>query len=326
MKFATALRSTGPSYPMTSVKSVVSKFAREAVRLDMVTAVLCHVQKQPRILMLHAVGGPSYPAGLFRAHLKFLSKFFRIVPLDQVWNPADQGRDQRPKVALTFDDGLRNNLTVAYPLLREFQAPATFFVCPGLIDAGRWLWNHECFARLESMGGRQTQFMFECGLDSSGVGPFLQELKYLPYAERIVIEKKLRDVTPDFLPTAQQHEQFDLMTWDELRSLDPALVAIGGHSNHHEILSRLDSGRLEAEVADCASRLMQELGRPAPHFCYPDGSYNQATLQAVGRHFHSAVTINEGFVPVSPNLLELPRISIPANLQDLIWRMQRPSG
>ena len=311
---------------MTSVKSVLSKFAREAVRLDVVTAALCRVQKQPRILMLHAVGGASYPVDLFRAHLKFLSRFFRIVSLDQVWNQDERGRDQRPKVALTFDDGLRNNLTAAYPLLREFNAPATFFVCPGLIDSGRWLWNHECYARLESMGGKKIKFMLECGLENSATGAFLQQLKYLPYAERIVIEKKLRDLTPDFAPTTQQQEQYDLMTWDELRSLNPALIAIGGHSNHHEILSRLDSERLQSEVADCGSRLHEELGRSAPHFCYPDGAYNQAAREAVGRHFHSAVTINEGFVPVRPDLLELPRISIPANLQDLIWRMQRPSG
>lgn len=311
---------------MTSVKSVVSKFAREAVRLDVVTAALCRLQKQPRILMLHAVGGASYPVELFRAHLQFLSRFFRIVSLDQVWNQEESGTDQRPKAALTFDDGLRNNLTAAYPLLREFNAPATFYVCPGLIDSGRWLWNHECYARLESMGGKKTNLMLECGLENSSPAAFLQELKYLPYADRIVIEQKISESTPDFAPTAQQREQYDLMTWDELRSLDPALIAVGGHSNHHEILSRLDSGRLESEVADCGSRLHQELGRPSPHFCYPDGAYNQSAREAVGRYFQSAVTINENFVPVKPNLLELPRISIPANLQDLIWRMQRPSG
>jgi len=311
---------------MTIVKSVVSKFAREAVRLDVVTTVLCRVQKLPRILMLHAVGGASYPVELFRTHLTFLSKFFRIVPLDQVWTHDEKGTDHRPKVALTFDDGLRNNLTHAYPLLREFNAPATFFVCPGLIDSGRWLWNHECHARLESMGEKKTKFMMDCGLESSGIYPFLQELKYLSYAQRSVIENRLRYLTPDFVATAQQHEQYDLMTWDELRSLNPALIGIGGHSHSHEILSRLDREHLESEVANCRSRLEQELGRPAPDFCYPDGAYNQAAMEAVGRHFHSAVTINEGFVAAKPNLLELPRISIPANLQDLIWRMQRPSG
>jgi peptidoglycan/xylan/chitin deacetylase (PgdA/CDA1 family) len=36
------------------------------------------------------------------------------------------------EVALTFDDGWADALTVAAPLLHELAVPATFYVCPGL--------------------------------------------------------------------------------------------------------------------------------------------------------------------------------------------------
>ena len=55
------------------------------------------------------------------------------------------------EIVLTFDDGLRNNLTVVYPILRELQLPATIFVCPALVESGEWLWNHEMRCRLQTL-------------------------------------------------------------------------------------------------------------------------------------------------------------------------------
>ena len=48
------------------------------------------------------------------------------------------GGGRRRRAAVTFDDGLRNNLTVATPLLQELNIRATFYVCPGL-----WGEQHE---------------------------------------------------------------------------------------------------------------------------------------------------------------------------------------
>ena len=56
-------------------------------------------------------------------------------------------RHARAQVALTFDDGLRNNVEVAYPLLHRLGLPATFFVCPGLIGPRAVALDHEARRR-----------------------------------------------------------------------------------------------------------------------------------------------------------------------------------
>jgi peptidoglycan/xylan/chitin deacetylase (PgdA/CDA1 family) len=277
--------------------------------------------------MLHGVGTPDFPADVFRAQLKFLNRFFRIVPLQDVCECENSNQDARPRVALTFDDGLRNNFTAAYPVLREFNAPATFFVCPGLVESQCWLWNHECRERLSWLPDEQRQhFGKRLGLGVFEVETIISHLKAMSRAGRLEAEKELRELTMDFRPTDSQRQQFDIMTWKELTALDQKLITIGGHSTNHEILTRLDSEHLESEVAGCKRLLEHKLGNEVRHFCYPDGAYNNVVRECVRRHFRTAVTTKSGWIRPQPSLLELPRIPIASNLPDLAWRMNRPSA
>src|ERR1043165_2230923 len=92
-------------------------------------------------------GTPRRDAAALERQLRFLRLAFPVVPLDKL---AERGKG-RARVALTFDDGLRNNVDVAYPILQKLGLTATFFVCPGLIERGQWLWNHEARERLRSL-------------------------------------------------------------------------------------------------------------------------------------------------------------------------------
>jgi len=65
----------------------------------------------------------------------------RVVSLDELVDTWDKGREApRRAVALTFDDGYRDNLTYAWPLIQERGYPATLFLvtgCAGGEDAWR---------------------------------------------------------------------------------------------------------------------------------------------------------------------------------------------
>jgi peptidoglycan/xylan/chitin deacetylase (PgdA/CDA1 family) len=280
-----------------------------------------------RIVMLHGVGTADCPAEVFRAQVTFLQRIFNVVPLAQALSPASRDGDRRPKLALTFDDGLRNNFTVAYPIIRELGVPVTFFVCPGLIESGRWAWNFECRARLGGLSADQRRdFAAQIGVPSAQTEAIVTGLKYLAHARRLVAQESLRLLTPDFAPTEAERLEFDIMSWAELKALDPGLVTIGGHSSHHEILTRLEPAHLEREVAGCRSWLERELQRPVRHFCYPDGAYDAQVLECVGRHFDTAVTTEKDWVPRTPERFRLPRIPGAENLRDLAWRVHRPTA
>lgn len=312
---------------MNKIHAAASRMARTAVTDERVSRLLCRFNRRSRIVMLHGLGTPDYPVSVFRAQLRFLGGVFRLVSLAQVLRNDDAGADPRPKLALTFDDGLRNNFTAAYPVLREFAAPATFFVCPGLVTSRRWLWNHECRARLSRMSQSQRlSFAAGLGRESGDIDVIVNALKYLPNAERLTMEERLRGLTPDFAPTDDERARYEIMTWDDMRALDSSLIDIGGHSSHHEILTRVGAEDLEREIAGCRSWIEQEIGRAVRHFCYPDGAYDARVKDCVGRHFDAAVTTEKDWVPRSPARLTLPRIPVAENVRDLAWRMHRPTG
>ena len=152
-----------------------------------------------RVLMLHGVGDRSFSGEDFERVLTYLERHFELVSLTElVHRTVSRLRIQGREIALTFDDGLRNNATVAYPLLREMGIPATFFVCPGLIQAGGWLWNHEARARRETLEKVIcARFRESLGFDApergaSEVDAVVSGMKSLARVKRTKVETAIR--------------------------------------------------------------------------------------------------------------------------------------
>ena len=260
------------------------------------------------ILMYH--GTPQRHAARLARQLRAIAFFFDVVPLEELG--AMRGRRKghaRKRVALTFDDGLRSNVHVAYPVLRALGLRATFFVCPGLVEHERWLWNHEARQRLFSLP-REALAELAAGVGApQDAAAFVQWMKTLRFGERRCVEEAIRDASPGFRPSPAQREAFDVAGWDELRKLDPSVVTMGSHSLTHPILASLSADEMDAELRESRAALERELGRPAVLFCYPNGDLNDAALHAARRYYRCAVTVEPRSLEadVDPHLL--PRLA-----------------
>jgi hypothetical protein len=94
---------------------------------------LLHSRNSLRILMYHDVPREVLP--IFESHLQWLSQRFEIItPNDLV---TGNGRDDRPKALLTFDDGCEDNYELVAPLLESQGVRGLFFVCPGFSGLSR---------------------------------------------------------------------------------------------------------------------------------------------------------------------------------------------
>src|SRR5262245_20436425 len=149
-------------------------------------------------------GTPRTTADWLERQLRYLRRAFTIVPLvafaASLGAPRTPGRKRR--AAIIFDDGLRSNIVVAYPMLRALGVPATFFVCPGLIEERRWLWTHEARRRLQ-FAGRPLRQGLAAELDvPAEVEPFVQRMKEIELPRRMRIEARLRQATAGFVPSA----------------------------------------------------------------------------------------------------------------------------
>lgn len=286
-------------------------------------------QRRPvlRIVMLHGVGPEELPVEAFTAQAAWLARHFRVVPLaDLLAKAAGQGAPERD-VALTFDDGLACHADVVAPLLARLGLPATFFVCPGLIESRRWLWNHEARRRLGLLSAAERASLAAA---AGGPGPDVEQLvgwlKALPLAAREAAEQRLRAATPGFAPTPAERARFDPLTWQQLAQLDPALITVGSHTLTHPILTTLDDAALEHELAGSRALLEQRLGRPVDLFCYPNGSQDPRVRAAAARVYRAAVTTESGCARPGGDLFALPRIAVAERLSLLAWRMHRPAA
>ena len=251
-------------------------------------------------------GTPTADAPALERQLRVLSLVFPVVPLEDV--VSGRGKNGRGRVALTFDDGLRSNVAVAYPILRKLGLNATFFVCPGLIERGAWLWNHEARARLRTLGQPELAELAAAFGGPADLEPFIEWMKTLDIVIRRDVEQAIRAATPHFEPTVEQREQFDLAYWDELARLDPRVVTIGSHSMSHPILTSLTADETDAELRDSRVLLEKRLARPITLFCYPNGDLHEAALWSARRYYRSAVTADLGAVKAGVDPHRLPRL------------------
>jgi peptidoglycan/xylan/chitin deacetylase (PgdA/CDA1 family) len=312
---------------MASLKSRLVRPVHDAALRSGLSGWRARRQDVRRIVMLHGVGPKDLPDDALDVCIGWLARHFRIVPLAELIDAHAARRPCDREIALTFDDGLRCHVERAYPVLLRHRAPATFFVCPGLIESRRWLWNHEARSRLERLVPAElTTLAARWGAPAGGVEAVVGWMKSLHTARRIDVEGRLREATPGFTPTREERERFDPLAWDDLARLDPSVVTIGSHTLMHPILPTLDDATLESELSDSRAMLENRLKRTVDIFCYPNGSTDRRVREAAARSYRAAVTTEYGNVHAGVGLLELPRIPVTSRLSLMAWRMHRPAA
>ncbi|MFC1666780.1 polysaccharide deacetylase family protein [Candidatus Omnitrophota bacterium] len=98
------------------------------------------------VIMYHSIDDNAYASKLsvspesFRRQMSFLKKHnYNVVRLEDLPGLIRRGNIPYKTIAITFDDGLENNYTNAYPVLKETGLPATIFIVPALTGRDEYL-------------------------------------------------------------------------------------------------------------------------------------------------------------------------------------------
>jgi peptidoglycan/xylan/chitin deacetylase (PgdA/CDA1 family) len=228
---------------------------------------------------------------------------------------------------ITFDDGVRNHFSFAWPILRSRKVPATFFVCPGLIETGDWLWRTELRMRLKHMDrAMRVKVATDSGCPHGEVEAVMEWTKKLPLDEREVFRRNVAKQTADFSPSRQEMERHAPLTWDQLRQMDKNLITIGSHTLTHPILTTLANDVLQREIADSRSLLEQTLDRSVDFFSYPNGANDTRVVNAVRQYYSAALTTHKAFVKPESDLYTLPRVAAGDSRASFVRRLHRPTA
>ena len=72
----------------------------------------------------------------FLKQMKFLRKCYNVLSLEYFVKNHKKLTGRRD-VIITFDDGYKDNFTVAYPVLQKYKLPATIFLATDFVNTGK---------------------------------------------------------------------------------------------------------------------------------------------------------------------------------------------
>lgn len=232
------------------------------------------------VLTYHRVndeGHPFFggvPLGLFRRQMETVWRLFSVLPLEELVRRSREGPVPRNGLAITFDDGYRDNFANAFPILRDLDLPATIFLVPDAIDADPLLWHDRVFDAFHRSA--------EDALEFEGRKLPLATLAERKRSLRVVLSR-LRSSNPEIrdafiesvlgeLDLKPDPDGFAKLTWDQVRSMGRAGISFGAHTLDHPILSRVSPGEARRQVSESKRRIEAELGVEVTAFAYPNGS------------------------------------------------------
>jgi peptidoglycan/xylan/chitin deacetylase (PgdA/CDA1 family) len=292
------------------------------------------------ILTLHHVRPPRpdrfQPNRLLEVTPHFFERVIRrlrrsrvdLISLDEMYRRMTERDFSRRFVCVTFDDGYRDTLQFAHPVLKKYEVPYAIYVATSFADRVGdmwWLALEAVIARNDvivlGVDGREK--LFECR-SVREKRQLYNEIYWWLRSRKT--EQELRAVVREL---AARHRVdvanfcADLcMGWDEIAELaaDP-LVTIGAHTVNHPILAKVTDAAVRSELENSRAVIEAALGTAPQHLAYPVGDKTSAGPRefriAAELGFKTAVTTRPGviFRGHVQHLLALPRISLNGEFQ-----------
>ncbi len=269
----------------------------------------------------------------FEAQLNHLKAHHKILTLDDFIAQLKSGTLPINAVTITFDDGYRDNLTLALPILKKLQVPATIYFTMNMNTSQMCFWWHNLEHVLRSL--KKIQFSFKNTSHEFDLATSELKMAAFNAIRQIFIalnEDDQKDLDKILLSkTIEKPSPVETLSEDDIRQMSASgLITFGAHSVTHAVLKNLPDGIEAAEMQVSKKYLEVVLEKPTKHFAYPFGSALEAgprefeSAKKVG--FESATTTRFGHIhdEHAAHLHALPRL--PVNEMSLLDFKARLSG
>lgn len=251
---------------------------------------------------------------------------YEIIPVAEVADRLARNDGAR-FAALTFDDGYRDNLEFAAPILQRHKAPYAIYVTTGFVDRTSRLWWLELEAAIGSLNQLDMEIAGErfsepARTPAEKCSAYVRAYGFLRKHD----EQAMLDCISDLLIQSGAQADFGqlCMTWDEIRTAaqDP-LCTIGAHTLTHARLAKYDADHVRHELLESRQIIEREIGRSVVHLAYPFGDALSAGPAefAIAREcgYQTALTTRPGvvFADHRKHLMALPRLAVHGGWQNV---------
>lgn len=257
----------------------------------------------------------------FETLIKYATQKFEVVTLNELLF-TENISNSKPLATITFDDGYKDFIEYAHPVLKKYNVPSTIFVVTDCIENNVPTWTYLSdyyFFNTEILKIKDTEIL-------SGLPSEFRKTSWASRDERIHYGKRLKQHlkrVPD--KTRNKVQQYyisnfndveppsDLMlSWNDLRKIKSEGVEIGSHSVNHPTLATVEKDDdLIKELVLSKEKLVTELGEISSVFSYPCGSFNERVKQICLKSGYKAALAVKGKPwdeKTESDLFEIPRI------------------
>jgi len=230
---------------------------------------------------------PPTPTTLFRSVVAHIAKRYHVVNLEDYLLAAEPIKTKKQVAAISFDDGYKDNIEYAAPILDEYKCPASFYVTTDCIDKNIPTWTYVSDYLFKNTSAEKLDLDIGFVPDNFRKNEFKTHAAKLDFASRLKswmkslsnkdrkevlahLQSKLSDVSA---PANQ------MMNWNDLRQMRRGGHTIGSHTVSHPLLASVqDDSELLFELKESGERIKSELGAFPVSISYPIGSYDKRVM------------------------------------------------
>lgn len=217
----------------------------------------------------------------FEDQVAYLSRHYTIIGIDELLHYTRTGKLPPNSVLITFDDGYRDALTTAVPILRRYGARAAFFIPTQYPGGGRaFWWDRIAYLIRRSPHGRielDEPWPLTLRLEGdrqAAVTKALALAKRDPEQDFDALVEALAAVAGVPWNESIERELASrlIMSWDEIQKLVELGMDVESHTRSHRILAHLGSEEAAWELFGSREDLRQHLGYAPRAVAYPVGA------------------------------------------------------
>lgn len=257
----------------------------------------------------------------FEEQLQVLKRY-HVISLDTIEELFSYQKNIKNNVSITFDDGYRDNYTIAKPLLEKYNFPATFFITTGSIGSEKEFW-WDALERicLETSSLPQQleittpiKFSWHVGLADHETTPaelyvqLCEIFKKMPAQQHQLLIEYLEN----WANNKRNRTEYLQMNYDELLTINQNhLFTLGAHTKTHPFLPNFSYKYQEDEINNGITTLEQLTKGKIKYLAYPHGGCNEDTIKVLDKSgIKLAFTTNPSNFTNNTYKLAIPRFQV----------------
>ncbi len=229
--------------------------------------------------------GRHFPKHIFERHLKHFKNNFDVVPLEQIFEMYRKHIVPSKKtIAITFDDGFENNYSVAYPLLKKYNLPATFFISAICTENNQAILWSEVIDILNQF--KKKIIVDDLVFEKKGKANFYNAEKKINISDYIkksnafdrdrIIQELSSKYNLTHLLEKVEPDIWKLMGKKQIKELSASgIISIGSHGYNHYNLANVTEEEAFLDLKKSTDLLEAVTENKIESIAFPDSSYTE---------------------------------------------------